>query len=362
MKVIFLAVLCGACFFYTPSKLCAEQKRYRVAIILPLSGQFASLGNYVKNGIDLALSELPLENRDKLEIVFEDDQFNPTSTISAYHRINSLNKVNSVWVIGSPTANALSPITERDKTILMAIGASDGNITRNKDYAFIHWVTPDALGDKLVEAILKKGLKRLALVVAEVDGAIAAADGVSNALERAGQSGLIVYRQNFLKTETDFRTALLRIRQRQVDTVVVVLFPGGLSAFAKQFKAAQISAELVGLETFEDEAEIKASQGALIGAWYANAAGATEEFVNSYQNKYGQHPGWAAANGYDTVKLMASAVAQVGFDNDKIRYFLRSVKDYRGAAGVYSASDKNSFTIPASLKIVTKESFQDYNP
>lgn len=359
-RILYASVILLALTQIVPISLSAESETYRIAAIIPLSGQIASLGNYVKNGIELAISELSPEQRKKVSIVYEDDQFNPTNTISAYRRLNSFEKLDAVIVLGSPTAKALSHISENDETILIAIGASDATIVHQKRYTFIHWVTPEALGDKLVQGIINKDLKRIAFVVSEVEGAIAAADGVSNALKEEGKSEFIVYRQNFPLDQTDFRTALLRIKQRNADAVVVVLFPGSLSLFAKQFQVMQLPAELIGIETFEDEAEVKASNGALNGTWYANASQGTSEFVSQYRKRFGTQPGWGAANAYDTIKLISAATKQVGSSGDKISDFLRNVKNYKGAAGTYSATGDNRFTLPASLRVVTDKGFEDY--
>lgn len=361
LKILYASMLFLAFTQMGPTKLLAESEKYRVAAIMPLSGPIASLGNYLKNGIELALSELPHEQRDKIELIYEDDQFNPTNTISAYRRLKSLGKLDACIVLGSPTAKALSHISENDETILIAIGASDATIVHQKRYTFIHWVTPEALGDKLVQGIINKDLKRIAFVVSEVEGAIAAADGVSNALKEEGKSEFIVYRQNFPLDQTDFRTALLRIKQRNADAVVVVLFPGSLSLFAKQFQVMQLPAELIGIETFEDEAEVKASNGALMGTWYANASQGSSEFVSQYRKRFGTQPGWGAANAYDTIKLISAATKQVGSSGDKISDFLRNVKNYKGAAGTYSATGDNRFTLPASLRVVTDKGFEDYS-
>ena len=337
----------------------AESERYRIAAIIPLSGQVASLGNYVKKGIDLGLENLPVEQRSKIELVYEDDQFNPLQSISAYRKLQSSSQVDAVFTVGSPPANGLGPITERDKTVLVAIGASDPSIAVGRNYSFIHWVTPPVLGEKLSEELISRNLKRIAFVVAEVTGAIADANAAIDALKRKGKSELVVYHQTFLKDATDYRTALLQIKDKRADAVVAVLFPGALAAFAGQFRETQIPAELVGMETFEDESEVKASRGALIGAWYVNAAASTNDFVSLYRRRYGEHPGWGAANGYDSVNLIAAAVAKVGRNNEAVRDFLRSVKDYSGATGVFSASGDNRFTLPAAVKLVSANGFED---
>lgn len=338
----------------------AEERRYRIAVIIPLSGQVAPLGAFIKRGIDLALEELPPSQREKIDVVYEDDQFSAPKTISAYRKLKAMGGVDAVFVGGSSTANALGPITENDKTILMAVGASDPTIAVGKTYSFIHWVIPDVLGEALAAELINRGLKKIAFISADVSGTIADINAAINALKNKGRGDVVMYRQNFFKEETDYRSALLQIKNKNADAVVLALFPGALSSFVKQFRAMKLPAELIGMETFEDDGEVKASGGGLVGGWYVNAAAYTEEFIAAYRKKYGEYQGWATGNAYDALRLVAEGAVRFGSNNDAIRDHLRGVKDYHGACGVYSASGDNRFLLPAALKRVTDKGFEPF--
>ncbi|MCO6432456.1 MAG: ABC transporter substrate-binding protein [Deltaproteobacteria bacterium] len=177
------------------------------------------------------------------------------------------------------------------------------------------------------------------------------------ALKEAGAGDRIVYNQTFLSDQTDYRTAIAAIKAKKADAVVLVLFPGALSSFFKQARQLKLEAEITGMETFEDEAEVKAAGGAMENAWYVNASDPSDQFAAEFAAKYGLQPGWAAANACDSVSLLADAVAHAGPNRDKVRDFLATVKDYGGAAGTYSASGDNRFLLPAALKRVEAGKF-----
>ena len=357
MFKVLLKILCLAQLCLCPLVLRADEGRYRIGVIIPLSGQVASLGHYVRRGVELALRELPPGERQAIEVVFEDDQFDPKKTISAYNRLSQQGRLDAVFVIGSPPANALAPLTERNKQVLIAVGGSDPNIVKDRSYAFVHWVIPPILGLRLVDELLRRDFKRLAFVCAEATGALADVNAAISALHERGAGGRIVYNEAFAKDETDYRAALGAIKTRQADAVVVVLFPGALSSFARQFRQLKLDAELIGMETFEDEAEVKAAAGALLGTWYVNASDPTADFVERYKQAFGEHPGWASANGYDALRLTAAGARRGAGDNGMVRDHLAGLKDYHGAAGKYSASGDNRFLLPAALKRITKDGF-----
>lgn len=225
--------------------------KYRIAVIIPLSGNVASLGNYVKKGIDLSYGALPQQLRNRISLIYEDDQFDPTKTVTAYRKLAATSGADAVFVVGSTPANALGPILEKERKILIAIGASDPSIAVGKEYSFIHWVIPSILGDSLAAELANRNLQRIGVVSAEASGSIADMNAALSSLKERGLADRVVYTQTFSKDETDYRTAIQQLRQKRVDAIVAVLFPGSLSSFAKQLRRAHMRAELVGMETFE---------------------------------------------------------------------------------------------------------------
>lgn len=336
----------------------AENGKFKIAVITPETGEVANLGEYMRNGINLALSELSASERDKLEITFEDDGFDPKRTISAYNKIKTTAGINAALVLASPPANALVPITEKDKNILFAIAASDPTIAVGREYSFIHWVIPPVLGEKLAKELVKRNLNRVALVVSQATGAIADADALQNELTKLNKGEILTLREEFIMSDKDFRPFILKCKQQNIEAVVSVLLPGQLSNFAKQFRQLNLKAELVGMETFEDQAEVKASDNALVGGWFVNASNYSKEFIEKYQKSYKSYPGIGSGNAFDTIKLLATAVSLYGNDNKKVADYLKNIKDYNGAVGNYSASGDNRFTLPASLKIVKTDGFE----
>lgn len=346
--------LCDPCLAEDPG----NSEQLRIGAILPLSGQSASLGNYIRNGIALSYEKLPAERKKQVELFYEDDGWQIPRSVSAYRRLVSHHKVNAFLVVGSAVGNALAPLAEKDGIPLISIGASDFNVVKGRTFAFIHWVTPEVEARVMVEEIRKRGYKHLALISGEQEGILAVYRAVIKELKRVGLDGKIVLDQKFLTTETDFRTYVAKARKRQVDGVIVCLFPGALSSFAKQIRQGGVQADLMGIELFEDSNEVAASQGALIGQWYINSDSATSNFEKIYYSSFKEHPGWAAANAYDSLQLLAAAHQLYGNNGSKIAEYLSQLTDYRGAAGTYSSTGDNRFTLAAAVKVVRKDGFE----
>lgn len=336
----------------------AHEGPYRIGVIIPLSGPVASLGNHVRKGIALAYDNLSEDSRRSIQLIYSDDRFDPKQTIIGYQQLSAQKPLDAVFVLGSPPANALAPITEKNKQVLVAIGASDPDIVKGRRYTFIHWVIPPMLGKRMSEELIRRDFKRIALVSAEASGALADKNSVVDALQSVNEGSRIIYDQSFQPSETDYRSAITSLKAKKVDAVILVLMPGALSSFTKQAQQLGLNAEIAGMETFEDEDEVKASQGTLLNKWYVNGADPTDEFVNLYKSKYGIAPGWAAGNAYDSLNLIALAISEdLQKTNDGVQNFLANVQDYRGAAGTYSSSSDNRYLLPAALKRITQLGF-----
>ena len=340
-----------------PANNNAAASGFRVGVILPLSGANASIGNYLRNGILLAHGSLPPALRDKVKLFFEDDQLLSSRSVSAFNKLVDINRIHAALVLGSGVGNALAPLAERQKIVLIAIGASDRNVVADRNFAFIHWITPETEAKTLLTEMRKRNYQRIALLYQEQEGAIAVYRAVARAFDEAGMKSRLAMEEQ-VNYSDDFKTFIARARARNVDAVVVALFPGMVSSFARQAYSSSWKPALVGLEMFEDANEVKASDGALIGQWYVNADDAAPEFVSNYKAAYGDHPGWAAANAYDSLKLISAGFERYGADSTRIAEFLHSLKDYSGAAGQYSASGDNRFILPATIKIVTETGFE----
>ncbi|RIL12553.1 MAG: hypothetical protein DCC75_00195 [Proteobacteria bacterium] len=358
LKAIILSIgaLLPLSAFLTDLK--AESAPYKIGVILPLSGEVASLGNYIKRAIDLAYSELPEDQQSRLKLIYEDDQLQSQKSVSIFHKLNSLDKADAVFVLGSGVGNAVGPLAERQGKILIAIGASDKKFAVGTKHVFIHWVVPEKESEIIVREIKKRGLQRIAIIAAEQEGVIAFNKAFMAEMAKHNLTDRIVLDERYLQDNKDFKPFLSKVRAKQADSIYVLLFPGGLSTFMKQARDFAIKADIFGAELFEDQHEVAASDGTLIGKWYVNADEASPDFIANYKKKYGEHPGWATANAYDSLKLMADAVARHGNDNAAIASYLRGIKDYKGAAGSYSATGDNRFDLPATIKIVTKDGFE----
>ena len=357
MYMIRVASILLLVFLLLPLPAAAEQNQapIKVAIIGPLSGDTVSFGESVKNGAIMAYDELPEDQRRTIALIFEDDGFQPARTVSAFRKAVDMDKASVVLVSGSSCGLAVSPLAEELKIPVVAV-ASDGNVVKGRNFVVNLWVTPETEAEAAYAELMRRKYRTIARISTEH----AFPETVNKAFDkRAGKDIELALDQSFTTDVRDFRPIITRLRALpKLDAVELVLLPGQLGIFARQLREQGITVPMFGYEFFEDPREVEASRGALVGQWYVNSKSAQPDFLKAYERKFPEAPSFAAANGYDFVKIIALALSK-DRSTQGINHTLHKLDDFQGALGRYSASGQNTFTLPAAIKVVTESGFKE---
>lgn len=331
-----------------------KDEKLKIGLILPLGGEGAAWGDAIKNGAQMAYDNLSTEQQKQIELIFEDDSMTSTRTVSAFNKLVDINNIDVVVNVSSGTANAIAPLAEQKKIPFISI-SSDKQISDGKKYVVSLWVTPEAEAKMAFDEAINRGYKRIVQLTTFHTGALAVRDAF-NALNDKIE---VVLSEEYPYDVRDFRTFLTRLKaKKNVDAIMLTLLPGQCGVAAKQIRDMGIGVPIFGYEMFEDGTEVKASNNALVGQWYVNTADASGRFVEEYKKRYPKAQLIAAANGYDAMMLVADAIKRDP-TRDGIANYLRTVKDFEGALGNYSATGDNRFSLPASVKLVTEDGFKE---
>ena len=352
---ILLVLASGMLFFGTA---CADRQPLRIGAILALSGSVSSVGGYLQRSLQLAHESLPEAERQSVQIIFEDDAFQPARSIAAFHKLLGQDKVDLVMALGSSAGNALAPLAENAGVPLVVLGASDKNVVLGRRWSFLHWLTPETDSQVMLDEIIRRGYQSVGIISTEQEGVIAAYNAIVSDFEKRALKSRLVLDERYLMGTSDFKLYAAKARSRKLDAIIICMLPGEIAAFARQIRQAGVRADLVGVELFEDENEVRASQGALLDQWYVNADSGTPEFEKAYRARFNEQPGFATANAYDAFNIAISAWRKTGTDRTAMRDLFFGLRDYQGAAGRYSATGDNRFTLPAAIKVVRKSGFE----
>lgn len=186
-------------------------KEVKIGVIVPMSGQVASMGEAVQNAINLG-------DYKNLRPVFEDDPCDAKKAISAYQKLK-LEDVKIFYVACSGSVMALAPLAEQNGDLILTAYAGSAEIRRTGTEV-IRFI-PDALsvGEAMVQYVDTPALKnkKIGLLHEEQDYAQSLAD-----LLKTDFGEKIITVEKYNANDTTYRTQITKLKFAGVDTLLFV--------------------------------------------------------------------------------------------------------------------------------------------
>lgn len=328
----------------------AAPPEYTIGVVLPLSGSSSEFGQTARAAIELALDQLPPEDRARIKVVFEDDGLISSRSVSAGKKLLDIDRVDALITWSSGTALSLAGITESRKIPHIAI-ASDPAVSRGRRFTFTYWALPEDEAEQVYGYLMSKGKHRIGLLAVTHNGLLAIRSALEAIIaQRGGVS--IVANEEVADSVLDFRSVVQRMKGKgAIDALIPMFFPGQLSVAVRQARGLGVEAEIIGFETFDNQDEIASANGALSNAVFATGADPTPEFARDFQARFPGLSLYTGSNCYDALFLLALAT-RGDKDPERVAGFLHGLRDFHGASGIVSATAGNRFKLPTTLKTI----------
>jgi branched-chain amino acid transport system substrate-binding protein len=299
------------------------QEAVKIGVITTLSGPAGYLGQDVRDGLMLAaemeggkLGGVPVE------FLVEDDGLKPGNgrQIAEKYMFDEDVKL-LTGIIFSNVAGATVPDIVESDAIYISPNAGPSNLAGegcHENYFVVSWQN-DALHEAAGAAATKLGYKTAFALAPNYQAGKDAIEGFKRTFE-----GEVVGELYTQLDQTDYSAEMAQIRAADPE-MVFQFHPGGLGiAFLRQYDQAGLreqipmilsepSTDLVVLNAVGDVAE-----GIVATAhWNVDFENeASQEFVKAWYEKYDRPVTYYASQGYDTGRLIASALAKTGGTDD----------------------------------------------
>jgi ABC-type branched-subunit amino acid transport system substrate-binding protein len=109
ITVIILVLIIIGFAFYTNQDSGIEDGKIKVGLIAGLSGQYAEIGESVRDGLVLSLKDA-----ENIELIVEDSGFDPVKGLSAYKKLVEVDKVDIIVGADSLSLPGITPLLEED--------------------------------------------------------------------------------------------------------------------------------------------------------------------------------------------------------------------------------------------------------
>lgn len=329
---------------------------------LPLTGDLASLGQDIRQGFEMAVSEINEEKDFDLVLIYDDTKSEQNGAFNSVSRFIEMNKINILLgPIRSGNILAVAPITEENKIIILTPIASSLEITDAGDYIFRNRETSKIHGERMANFLIGKNIDKVAVFGAQASNSLSYKDSFINRYSKIGE---IVLDVEYDPKTKDFKTDITRAMDNGAEAVYLAITGGvDAAALARQLREQGFEGIITGSNAIETDEFLVAGSSAE-GVYFTSPAFDIENpnirgYREKYKSLYGEESSAFAANAYDAVYIVSDAIESCRGDDDTdcIRDYLYSVRDYLGIGGT-TTFDKNGDVVkPVSVKVVKDGKF-----
>ena len=315
-----------------------------IGVVLPLTGHLASAGELMKQGFDLALSEInngQLGNP-QFKFIIEDDASTPEGAVAAF---NKLVHEDGVSVIIGPASSSATeaafPIAGENQIVAISPTSGKRGLSAISDFVFRIPLTTDVVVPKGIEVThAKLGYQRVATMYDETDGFSTDRDA---ALQEAftARDIEVLTTEPFQSGDTDFSAQLTRIQALNPDAIFVSALPPEKPIIL--IKAHELGISVPIIVSSVTNVEVAAAGAAAEGAitfidWLpTDDTPGNQAFVKSYSAAYEMAPNAFAAASYASVHILAEAIKNAqSTDSVSIRDALANISDLDTIFGKFS--------------------------
>jgi len=350
----------------TPSSVPSSTASAKIGVISYLTGGGAAYGEAIRQGLELARDEINAKGKTQIELIFEDSKGEKNEAINAANKL--IHKDNVVAIIG-PTLSgemfAVGPIMNQAGVPVMGTSTTAEGITDIGEYVFRN-ALPESLAIPIAvkKAKEKFGLKKVAVMYSNNnDWAVSGFKTFEASLKSNGIETLAV--ETFADKDTDFSAQLTKIATLKPDAIMVSSLYQEAALILKKAREIGINVPIVGNNGFNSPQLIKSAGAAADGSimaspWFPGKDDASvKKFVATYKAKYNKEPDQFAAQSYDALKIMATALEASGSNTDrkKLRDSLAVIKDFPGVTGKFSFDAKRNPSMEVTVLTVKDGQF-----
>lgn len=297
---------------------CAPQapQGIKIGTIQPLTGKIAVYGKTVSQAVTLAVDEANAAggvNGKQIELITEDDAFNPENTVAAFKKLVTKDQV--VAIVGALTSNctlAIVNLAQAAKIPLITPTSTNDKVTDAGDYIF-RACYKDSFQGKVVGQFAANDLKAKTAAIL-FDKANDYSFGLKSNFEATFTSlGGTVVSESYTGDTKDFNAQIANIKSAKPDVIFLPDYYNTVALIATQLRAAGLTQPLLGADGW-DEA-VGTGQAELVGSYYSNhyspetGSEAIKTFLAAYKAKWnGEEPNALSALGYDATKILIQAM------------------------------------------------------
>ena len=292
----------------------------KVGYIDSLSGPASSYSKSAEAGIKIAIDEVEKAGGPKIELLERDDNFKPDRAEADAKELVMNNNVNIlIGTINSAGALAVSKYAKDNKVLFIDTDSMSENITGAQGHRYVFEICDNTamIGKAGAYEMSKMPYTRYWLAGSDYDYGHAVVNSFWTNMQKLKPDVQKVGESWWKVGESDFSSYINAIRAAKPEALFVGAGGGDTLAFLKAVKQSGLNKEMpIFIHNATDHDSLRPlGQDAPEGIYgtsgyfyYFPDNAANKSFADAYKKVTGNYPGFAAFNGYLTIKFLAGAI------------------------------------------------------
>ncbi len=324
---LFFSLLWGQC-------LCAEEE-IRLGVVAPLTGDFANYGTFIKDAVELAVSQ---QESDISVKVFYEDACLPKNAVTAFRKLSSVHKVHAIagsyCVIG---LDAFAPLANKDEVIVFHSSPIPTGVLNKSDFIFSTNVrTADEARKAARYAINSLKAKTSVLFLFDSQWGRGFSEPYREEFERLG--GKIIGLETPPLEAPDFKAVLTKYVRNVPDVLFIADIAHRTGTIMKQARNLGITSQFLTVDEAEEENVLKvagdAAEGTILFAPEpATLSSEQKIFRKEFEKRNGYAPNSLSASAYDATQLAIASLKKCNGESSCAKKELYLTRDYPGVSG-----------------------------
>ncbi len=375
-KMIYLLMVSCvvALCFSTAAWSQGRKTTIKVGINAPMTGDIPKVGEGTKYAAEMWLEDVQKAGgievggeKYPVEIIVEDNESKAESAVKVNTKMITQDDV--MIIIGPQASSQAVPagdVANNYETPMISPWSTNPATTTDRPYVFRGCFLDPFQGPVVANFITEEFGFTKAAVLYDVasDYPKGLAEVFKAAWEKTNGPDSVVAYESFTTKDTDFSSQLTKIIRSGAEVLFTPQYYNEVPLIVQQAKDLGWKGPIVGSDSWGSTETIKLCGEACYGLFFsshyaaANATGATKEFIDRYNAKYGYVPDDVAALTWDALRLAQTAIEGTGKltgnikkDRQAVRNALASVKDFAGITGNMTFTEEGD---PIKCAVIVK--------
>jgi branched-chain amino acid transport system substrate-binding protein len=350
----------------------------KVGINAPITGDIPKVGEGTKFAARMWLEDIEkaggIEVGGKkypVELVIEDNESKAESAVKANTKMITEDEV--LVIVGPQSSKQAVPagdVANNYQTPMISPWSTNPDTTKDRPFVFRGCFLDPFQGPVAANFVKEEFGYSKAAVLYDVasDYPKGLAEFFKQAWEGINGPGSVVAYESFTTKDTDFSSQLTKIKDTGAEFLFTPQYYNEVALIVKQAHELGFNAPILGSDSWGSAETVKLCGEDCYGLFFsthyaaAGAHGATKEFIDRYNQKYGYVPDDVGALTWDALRLAQQAIQNTGGladdikkDRQAVRDQLAKIKDFAGITGNMTFTEEGD---PIKCAVVVRISDQ----